>query len=444
MLYFGALLGAGLLFAGVNVFAAPAPPSLAGHWEGTLLEHERRLPIRFDFTPYGKAFKGRFSVDRWRVMDYPLGAVKLTGDQVRFALGDDAFTGTLRGTAVTGSFSGDDGSGTFEVRHVAGTPLPYDAIPVHFRNGTVTLSGTLAMPRARGRHAAVVLVQGSGPEIRWGTNRFIADRFARAGIAALVYDKRGAGESSGEWQTASFEDLARDALAGVALLDARPDIDASRIGIHGHSQGAIVAPLAASIAPQHVAFIVAEDSAAERVRDQDLYRVTNEIKAKDWPSEDKKKALTMYALFLDVISGDKPYADLETAAAPVKNERWFTSLGLPPKTDAVWSWYPKQANYDMRTAWRGVTHPVLLVYGERDKLVPVDESIGRIEDILDASHVAYTALIVPRAEHNLTVHPQAGEPFFWWRAAPGLIDTVVAWVKSCTDSGGVCASRPRP
>ena len=406
------------------------------------MQHGQPLSIRLDFKRDGTVLSGRFSVDRWRVMDYPLGAVTVNGTRVRFNLGDNSFTGRLSAARMTGTFSGGgDGTGTFVLRRVAPEPLPYDEIPVRFRNGGVVLSGTLAMPRTRGRHAAVVLVQGSGPEIRWGTNRYIADRFARAGIAALVYDKRGSGESGGDWRTAGFEDLARDALAGVALLAARPGIDPARIGIHGHSQGGIVGPLAASLAPRRVAFIVAEDTAAGRVRDQDLYRVTNDINAKDWPPEDKAKALAMYALFLDVISGDKPYTELETASAPVKDERWFRDLDLPPKSTWVWTWYPKIANYDVRTAWRGVRRPVLLVYGERDALVPVGQSIRRLEDLLDAAHAPYTAVIAPRAEHNLTIHPRPGEAFFWWRAAPGIIDTVVAWVNACTAPRGACAIR---
>lgn len=73
------------------------------------------------------------------------------------------------------------------------------------------------------------------------TNRFIADRLARAVVVALIYDKRGSGGSGGsrgsggDWKTADYEDLARDALAGIALLTNRADVDPARIGLHGHS-----------------------------------------------------------------------------------------------------------------------------------------------------------------------------------------------------------------
>ena len=69
-----------------------------------------------------------------------------------------------------------------------------------------------------GRHPGVVLLQGRGSETRWGTNRFIADRFARSGIAALTYDKRGSGSSTGDWKSSTYDDLANDALAAIDSL----------------------------------------------------------------------------------------------------------------------------------------------------------------------------------------------------------------------------------
>ena len=70
--------------------------------------------------------------------------------------------------------------------------------------------------------------------------------------------------------------------------------------------------------------------------------------------------------------------------------------------------------------------------GERDQLEPVDESLGKIEASLDGVKTPYTAVIVPNAQHNLTVQPEPGAPFIWWKAAPGLVDLVVAWVQQRT------------
>jgi pimeloyl-ACP methyl ester carboxylesterase len=428
-----AMAALGLVLGRTAEAASPNPGF--GHWEGALEGQNRSLPVRFDFGGPGGHASGRFSIDRWRVMDYPLDKVEIAGDRISFHLGDDVLQGVIQGDVIHGTFKGDDGEGTFTVRRAAKPALPYREIPVTFHNGAVVLSGTLLAPKTAGRHPAVVLLQGSGAEVRWGTNRYIADRFARAGVAALIYDKRGAGQSSGDWRTASYEDLARDALAGAALLAPRPDVDPRRIGLHGHSEGGMVAPLAATLAPDKIAFMVAEDTFLGEVKDQDIYRTKLEIEAESFSTADKRKEQDMFALFIEVLSGDRPYADLEAASAPVRDEAWFKDLNLPARTDPVWTTYRARAHFDTRPIWRKVRQPVLLVYGEHDQLVPVDESIRGIESYLDENGTPYAALIAPLAEHNLTIKAAKDEPPFWWRQAPGVFDAVVAWVKTCTNAG---------
>src|SRR5665213_2889196 len=132
--------------AGGAAFAAPAGDALAGHWEGALLQRGQALPIRLDFAREGAVLRGRFSVDRWRVMDYPLDAVKANGARVTFSLGDDGFTARLSASRMTGSFSGGDGTGTFELRRAKPAALPYDAIPVRFHNGGIASVPDSTMP----------------------------------------------------------------------------------------------------------------------------------------------------------------------------------------------------------------------------------------------------------------------------------------------------------
>lgn len=86
---------------------------------------------------------------------------------------------------------------------------------------------------------------------------------------------------------------------------------------------------------------------------------------------------------------------------------------------------------DTLVFWRQVHAPVLLIYGEHDQLVPVDESLATIEASLDTAKTPYAAVIVPNA-HNLTLQPEPNAPFFWWKAAPGIVDLVVAWAQQRT------------
>jgi pimeloyl-ACP methyl ester carboxylesterase len=181
-----------------------------------------------------------------------------------------------------------------------------------------------------------------------------------------------------------------------------------------------------------VAFVVAEDTVAGLVRDQDVYRVSHAIREAGFTDSEVKRAMAIYMLMLDVACGRKSYRELEIASHPVRNQKWYEWLAIPPEDSYLWSWYPKIGNLDSLVFWKQVHVPVLLVYGELDKLVPVDESLAKIEASLDAAKTSYTAIIVPVAQHNLTVRPEEGGPFFWWKSAPGLIDLVAAWVQQRT------------
>ena len=401
-----------------------------GHWEGTMVREGVPLEVSFDFKGSGPHPNGTFTSLTQKAMDYPLEVLAVNGYAVHFALGDSmVFDGKLRANQIVGAFTDDSAKGDFSLRRTVAKPLPYDAVDVSFRNGPVTLSGTVCIPRASGRHPAVVLLQGSGGETRWGTNRFIADRFARAGIAALIYDKRGSGASTGDWKMSSYDDLANDAIAGIDLLASRPDIDAKRIGLHGHSEGGIIAPIASVRAPSKVSFIVAEDIVAGFVRDQDVYRVSHQIRQAGFTDAQVERALNLYKLMIEVLRGAKPYRELDSASETVRNEDWYQWLAIPPEHSFLWTWYPKVGNLDTLIFWKQVRAPVLLIYGERDHLEPVDESLAKIEASLDCVKTPYTAVIVPNAQHNLTVQLEPGAPFFWWKAAPGLVDLVVAWVQ---------------
>ncbi|MEM8734289.1 MAG: alpha/beta fold hydrolase [Planctomycetota bacterium] len=143
-------------------------------------------------------------------------------------------------------------------------PFPYSIEEVQVSNSEakVTLAGTLTIPKAaKGKVPAVVLVSGSGPQDRdesiAGHKPFsvIADYFSRNGIAVLRYDDRGTAESTGDFSTATSVDFANDAGAAVAYLRSRPEINAGQIGIAGHSEGGLIAPMVA-VQDEGVAFII--------------------------------------------------------------------------------------------------------------------------------------------------------------------------------------------
>ncbi len=262
-------------------------------------------------------------------------------------------------------------------------------------------------------------------------------RLACRGIAALIYDKRGSGASSGDWRTVGYDALADDAIAGMSLLSKRADIDSKQIGLWGHSQGGFIAPLIAERSG-HVAFIVAADSNASTNREQDVLRVKNQIRDNGWTGNNGDDALKLYKRFLQVASaGGAGYDRLERDLQREKGRPWASWMGIPPRSSWLYKWYPLVAKYDSRTYWKTVHVPVLLVYGQHDELSDVNGSIASIRTLVrSAGGLPVKSIILPDAPHTLHIAPTRGQPFFWWHMASGYPASEVDWIYEVTHLDG--------
>lgn len=142
-------------------------------------------------------------------------------------------------------------------------PYPYYEEEVNFQNkeANITLAGTLTLPNKEGTFPVVILISGSGPQDRdetfMGHKPFLvlADHLTKKGIGVLRFDDRGQGESTGDFGSATTEDFSKDVLSAIAYLKTRKEVDTKNIGLIGHSEGGIIAPLAAN-SSKDVAFMV--------------------------------------------------------------------------------------------------------------------------------------------------------------------------------------------
>ncbi len=148
-------------------------------------------------------------------------------------------------------------------------------LEVQFRSGGTRLSGTLLIPPGAGKHAGAVFVHGSGPTQRAYLPELSA-MLVRHGVAVLVYDKRGIGQSDGRYPGESptadtIDTLARDAQAAARFLAAQPEIDPKRVGLTGHSQAGWIDPLAASREPA-IRFLLVFSGPAVTADENDLFQ----------------------------------------------------------------------------------------------------------------------------------------------------------------------------
>lgn len=424
-----ACLALAALAAGAHA-APPAATGLAGHWVGQWVRDGSALEVEVDFARTDSGYAGRFGSEALRVLDIPFRAVTLAADSVHWLLvGDETtsrFAGTLAGDTLRGVYHEGEAPGTFLLHRAAQHASPYATEQVHFSNGPVTLAGSLLVPPGAGPHPAIVFLHGSGAESRHAS-QFLADRFARAGFVALIYDKRGVGGSSGDWQQASFQDLAADALAGIRMLAADHRVRADAIGIHGHSQGGTIAPLVASQYGK-LAFVIGSSAGGTSLLEGERYSYANYLGVPRMHGADSLRAAGYIDVLVRTAYAGAPRAALDSAVAANTGAKWFETP--PPPTSSWWAMSRANVAYDPAAYWRQVRAPVLLVYGEKDERVPVLPSMRNIEAALRAGgNTSISMRIYPGADHTLRINTPTDTRFHWPRNPPGYPQLLTVWAE---------------
>ena len=249
-----------IVLIAINVVSAQQPPP-DGVYE--LASNGGTITI----APFGTGMAAFFSDGRVRGLRQNDASSWVIGKSVGNVSEAAGFI-SLSGDEIRVNFEGD---ATLE-----GSRLKLSKQKALFKNGRQQLAGELILPEGNGPFPAVVLTHGSGEETR-DQSLGMAYLFAANGIAALIYDKRGCGESSGKEWRAPFKDYANDLLAGVRYLTTLSTIDPERIGLYGHSQGGWVVPLAYSLQSERIAFCIISAANAVSPVDQTLMAGDQEL-----------------------------------------------------------------------------------------------------------------------------------------------------------------------
>ena len=280
-------------------------------------------------------------------------------------------------------------------------------VDVTFTNGGVTLAGTLLIPKGDGPFPAVVLIHGSGETDR-GSMKYYARMFVRNGYAALTYDKRGVGKSTGApdaWRHFSFEELAGDAAAGVAFLAGRSDINKNRIGLFGASQGGWVTPLAA-VKSRGVAFIVAISASVSTVAEDRLFERAARLEKEGFSEAEIEAVTAMQRVDQEVTRSGKPFDEFARLWEQNKDKRWFRRVYLgdaPAPADNDWRlWYRTILDYDPVPLLEQLSMPMLWLFGDPqyDRFGPVQLSVDRLNALRDSGK-DYEVVVFTGADHNL-------------------------------------------
>lgn len=431
------------------------------HYQGTVtLPDDQLLEIAFTLTQGDDGLSGFMDVPQQGAFRIPLANIERTDDALRFVAqlpgtpeeAHPAFSFEIDGATLTGTMR----QGTIEVPAQvtlgaepvrAGRPqepqrpLPYREemvkVPVEI-DGKVAheLAGTLTLPEVEqwgeGPYPAVVLLTGSGPQDRdealMGHRPFfvLSDRLTRAGIAVLRYDDRGVAESGGVFAESTMEDFADDARAALAWVAKHEAIDAQRVGLLGHSEGGIVAPMVASAeAPQAPAFLVLLAGpgvpGGEVIAEQGRAMMIASGMPAEMADTSAKSSREMFALIAEGKSDDElrvALLEMLSEAQP-QAPRPVLEQAVDQSIEQLRDpWLRHFLVFDPASVLTEVSVPVLAVYGELDLQVlpaqneaPVREALANNSDstivVLDGlNHLfqpATTGLVDEYAQIQITM-----------------------------------------
>lgn len=416
-------------------FAQNESGKLEGNWLATLDVGGTKLRLILKIQKTADGYTAKFdSVDQ-AATDLPVDSVSLNGHKMSFVAGQFgmSYEGTLndKGDEITGTFKQGAGSTTMIFTRTGAVPTlnrpqdpkkpyPYNEEEVSYRNvkDNVKLAGALTLPRTPGPHPAVILISGSGPQDRnetvAGHRPFLvlSDHFTRNGIAVLRVDDRGAGGSDLGSLSATSENYAEDVLAGIQFLKGRKEINARKIGLIGHSEGGMIAPMVAARS-RDIAFIVLLAGLGQRGEDV-IYTQTELLhRASGTDPETIASALVLTRAILGVVkaeSDDKLIEDSvnaaitkHTAAMNESQRKAFEPIAASVRASmAIYKlpWFRYFVRFDPAPTLKKVRIPVLALNGELDLQVAWKENLDLIAAALKSGkNKDYTVKAFPRLNH---------------------------------------------
>ena len=280
-------------------------------------------------------------------------------------------------------------------------PFPYYTEDLTFKNpeAGITLAGTLTLPQKEGKFPAVVLISGSGAQDRdeklMGHKPFwiIADYLTRQGIAVLRFDDRGFGQSGGKFQNATSQDFATDVQAAVDYLRTRKEIQSTQIGLIGHSEGGMIAPMVAANNP-HIAFIVSLAGVGTKGSDLVVTQAVTFTQAAGGGEEDVRLAGTTLREASQIVINNpgqqaiskldslyKKYFDIAPSTQSLTPEEKQNSIRQAIARIAD-PWMRYFLAYDPVPVLAQVKCPVLALNGEKDLQVAARENLEGMRDAL--------------------------------------------------------------
>lgn len=440
---------------------------IVGSWNGALNVGAAKLRLVINISKVDNGYKSTLDSPDQGAKGIPVTKTTFENSKLSFEIpaAGILYTGDFQNDKFVGTFK--QGGREFPLELVKGTvvveapvrpqepkkPFPYYSEDITFENpkAQITLAGTLTLPQKEGVFPAVILISGSGPQNRdeelLGHKPFlvISDYLTRNGIAVLRFDDRGVGQSKGVFKTATSADNASDVESAVAYLRTRKEI--KQIGLMGHSEGGLIAPMVAAANP-NVAFIVL--LAGTGISGDKLLLMQQELIARANGDDEKEINLTkkMSEKVFELITKSNDDEQLKKDLAEYMAKALKENPEVKPASQKEEEFIAEQVNsvispwmqyflkYDPATSLKKVKCPVLALNGEKDLQVPAKENLLAIESILKKSGNKDVTVKAYAGLNHLFQECKTGSPSEYptiqQTFSPVVMEEFTKWIKEKT------------
>ncbi len=432
---------------------------LTGHWEGSIEVPGTQLGVKVDLNLVEGAWQGTIDIPMQGAKGLALEEISVNGSEVRFRIagipGSPTFEGQLEDSELKGTFLQGGASFPFALSRevTAGPrrsqqpkgPFPYRSLEVSYEGPAGKIAGTLTVPEERQPIATVLLISGSGPQNRdaeiFGHKPFLvlADHLSRHGIAVLRVDDRGVGGSEGDVARATSLDFAEDARAGVKFLGAYSGLSEGPVGLLGHSEGGLIAPLLARdpgvdflvlvaapgvpgrevLARQRFLIARGVGESAESIQKREaLFEELVDLVLAEETRETRLREIIYEQMALDEVSPeDREVATQQAEAALAQMES---------------PWFRFFLSHDPRPVLARVQVPVLALYGAKDLQVEPAQNQPALEKALHRGGNRDVEVVRFKNLNHLMQSAGTGHPSEYWALeetfSPVALEKISTWI----------------
>ena len=456
-----------ILLVSMIISLTATAQDIAGQWNGILKVQGMQLRLVFNVTKTNNGFTSTMDSPDQGAKDIPVTSTTFQNPKIKFEVANMRmeYNGELKDGEIIGIFkqAGQEFpmnlSRKITEKEVAKRPqepqkpYPYYSEDVVFQNtkANISLAGTLTLPQKEGNFPVVILISGSGAQNRneeiLGHKPFLvlSDYLTKNGIGVLRYDDRGTAESKGDFKAATSADFADDVESAVAYLKTRKEINKKKIGLVGHSEGGVIAPMVASKS-KDVSFIVLLAGTgiqgdkllllqqgliakANGVSDDDIKK-SNQTNTKIFEmvvkSNDSQKLKTDLTNLMNEILKNDPNSQIPNGMT--KDQ--FVSAQVN-QVASPWMQYFMKLN--PAVALEKTKCAVLAVNGEKDLQVPPKENLTAIKNALTKGGNKNVKTIEFPSLNHLFQECKTGSPSEYATIeqtfSPTALEEITKWIK---------------